>query len=452
MNSPAPERPRVRFAPSPTGYLHVGGARTALFNWLFARRHGGAFVLRIEDSDLKRNQPELIEVILSELRWLGLDWDEGPFLQSERFEIYRAHARALLASGAAYAAPAAEGAGEAIIFRVGEGTTRFSDLIRGEIAISSEEIKDIVLLKSDGTPTYNFACVVDDHEMGISHVIRGEDHIPNTPKQILLYRALGWPLPAFAHLPLILGADKAPLSKRHGATSLSAFRDAGYLAPALLNYLALLGWAPGDDREIFAASELVAAFSLERVNKSAAVFDYQKLSWLNGQYLPRLSPAEFAALARPHLDRAGIGPVPDELLERVFLLLGQRLKTVADIVGQGDYFFRSPREYRPEAVEKFWKPAGTAALLAREREILARVEPFRSAAMEAPVRALMDELKLKGGAVMGPLRVALAGRGESPGVFEIMEVLGREEVLARIDRALVALRPEASEGPAPGQL
>jgi glutamyl-tRNA synthetase len=423
--------------------LHVGGARTALFNWLFARQQKGVFILRIEDSDLKRNQPELIEIILSELRWLGLDWDEGPFRQSERFEIYRAHARTLLASGAAYPAPSPEGTGEAVIYRVGEGTTIFPDLIRGEIAISSEEIKDIVLIKSDGTPTYNFACVVDDHEMGISHVIRGEDHIPNTPKQILLYRALGWPLPAFAHLPLILGADKAPLSKRHGATSLSAFRDAGYLAPALLNYLALLGWAPGDDREIFSSDELIRAFTLERVNKSAAVFDYQKLSWVNGNYLPQLSTIEFAALARPHLGQAGIGEATDDLLGKVFRLLGQRMKTVADLVDQGDYFFRPPREYRPEAVAKFWKGPLAGEILSREREILSRTEPFAAGAMEAPIRSLMAELGLKGGQVMGPLRVALTGKTDSPGVFEIMEILGREEALSRLDRALATLRSGA---------
>nr|HPJ72225.1 glutamate--tRNA ligase family protein [bacterium] len=340
--------PRVRFAPSPTGHLHIGGARTALFNWLYARKTGGVFILRVEDTDRQRSQPELTEEILKEMAWLGLDWDEGPYFQSERMQEnrYLPHALGLLESGAAYRE------GGAVIFRVPpDEEVVFHDLVREKISTSTAEIKDIVLIKSDGSPAYNFACVVDDMEMGITHIVRGEDHIPNTPKQVLLYRALGWKPPKFAHLPLILGEDKAPLSKRHGATSLTAFREEGYIPAALVNYLALLGWSPGDGREFMTVDEIVKSFSLKRIIRRAAVFDYQKLAWLNGLHLRNLSPEARARAAAEVLDdwKRERGVAPDRL-SRAVELLGHRVRVLGEIPELGAYLFEESH-LAPETLE-----------------------------------------------------------------------------------------------------
>ncbi|HOO77587.1 MAG TPA: glutamate--tRNA ligase [bacterium] len=429
--------PRVRFAPSPTGHLHIGGARTALFNWLYARKTGGVFILRVEDTDRQRSQPELTEEILKEMAWLGLDWDEGPYFQSERMQEnrYLPHALGLLESGAAYRE------GGAVIFRVPpDEEVVFHDLVREKISTSTAEIKDIVLIKSDGSPAYNFACVVDDMEMGITHIVRGEDHIPNTPKQVLLYRALGWKPPKFAHLPLILGEDKAPLSKRHGATSLTAFREEGYIPAALVNYLALLGWSPGDGREFMTVDEIVKSFSLKRIIRRAAVFDYQKLAWLNGLHLRNLSPEARARAAAEVLDdwKRERGVAPDRL-SRAVELLGHRVRVLGEIPELGAYLFEESPPWEEAAVERYWADPRTADLLRSAREQAAAAEPFAPAELEARYGRLIAERGLAPGDFFHPLRVALTGRADSPGIYEVMEFLGREQTLKRLDRALERL-------------
>lgn len=429
---------RVRFAPSPTGHLHIGGARTALFNWLYARRTGGTYLLRVEDSDRKRSEAGMTEEIFRELIWLGLDWDEGPYFQSERGELYQQQAAVLLQSGRAYQAPPAESGGRAVIYRVEpDEEIVFYDLIRGRIATSTREIKDIVLIKSDGSPAYNFACAVDDHDLEISHVIRGEDHIPNTPKQLILYRAFGWKPPKFVHLPLILGEDQAPLSKRHGATSISAFRKAGYLPDTLVNYLALLGWSPGDDTEFLPPPELIKRFSLKRVIKRAAVFDYRKLNWLNGKYLRLLPRESLVELARPVAREAwGEEKVSDEKLKAVISLLGARLKTVRDLVAQGDYFFQDEINYQPEAVEKYWSDPSASEFLREAKDALAELPAFDRSSLEKAFTEIIERRGIKAGELFHPLRVALTGRADSPGVFEILLLLGKETSLRRLDASL----------------
>ncbi len=447
MKDSSPDRkPRVRFAPSPTGHLHVGGARTALFNWLFARRHGGSFILRIEDSDLKRSDPALSRRILEELGWLGLDWDEGPSYQSERFARYRELAERLRDRGLAYREDS-PGGGRALIYRVPEGEVEFRDLVYGPITVSTAEIKDIVLIKSDGAPAYNFACAVDDHDMKVDHVIRGDDHLPNTPKQILLWRALEWEPPSFAHLPLILGPDRAPLSKRHGAASVDAFRRDGFLPSGLRNYLALLGWSPGDDREVLATEELIAEFSLERVIKRAAIFDYRKLEWINSQHLRRLPPARQAELLGEYLKaEEGLERADRRLLTAVAEVMGERTRTLRDFSVKGGYFFRDDFEYDPEATARHWKGAATAELLSRLKTVFAGCERFTAEELEKALRSLVEEMGVKGGEVIHPLRVALTGMSVSPGIFETMTVLGRERVLARLDRALTRIKENGGSG------
>lgn len=434
MNGPETP-PRVRFAPSPTGSLHVGGARTALFNWLFARGRGGAYILRIEDTDRKRSREDLSREIVAELSWLGLDWDEGPIFQSRRTGLYLPAAERLLELGLAYRSePDAEG-NTAIILRVPPEEITIPDRVYGSITVSASELKDIVLIKSDGSPAYNFACAVDDHELGITHVIRGDDHLPNTPKQILLYRALGWEPPAFAHLPLILGPDRSPLSKRHGATSLKAFREAGILPDALVNYLALLGWSPGGDRELLGREELVREFSLEKVSRKAAVFDHQKLVWMNGRYIQKTAPAELVRALRPLLAGTGWEPVPDGRMAEVVTLLGHRLKTLADFSDLAGFCLEGEIDYDPEAVAEHWSGEEVPGILKAIGEAVAAVEPFAKEELETSLRGLAARRGVKGGVLMHPLRVALTGRKDSPGVFEILCLLGRETSLARIGRA-----------------
>ncbi len=431
-----PKPPRVRFAPSPTGSLHVGGARTALFCWLYARNRGGKFILRIEDTDRKRSQEELSSEIINEMRWLGLDWDEGPLFQSDRFEIYRQRALQLLDDGRAYRSEPDEDGATAVIMPVDHGDITFTDLVYGPITVSGSELKDIVLLKSDGSPAYNFACVVDDHEMGMTHVIRGEDHIPNTPKQILLYRALGWKPPKFAHLPLILGEDKTPLSKRHGATSLRAFRQDGFLPQALRNYLALLGWSPGGDREIMDTAELIKRFSLKKVSRKAAVLDYQKLLWMNGQYIKKSSAGELVNALQPLLAGTEWEEVPRERIETIVTLLGHRLKSLKEFAAQTGYFFDRDISYEPEAVEKYWSGEGIIELLRETRKEIALLDSFTEDDLEKSLRGLIDRLGIKAGVLIHPLRVAVTGRMDSPGIFGILLLLGKELVLERIDKAL----------------
>jgi len=435
MNDTQSKTPRVRFAPSPTGSLHVGGARTALFCWLFARNRGGKFILRIEDTDRKRSQEELSSEIINELRWLGLDWDEGPFFQSSRFEIYRSRALQLLDEGIAYRSEPGPDGGTAVIMPVDQSDITFTDLVYGPITVSGGELKDIVLLKSDGSPAYNFACVVDDHEMGITHVIRGEDHIPNTPKQIILYRALGWKPPKFAHLPLILGEDKTPLSKRHGATSLRTFREDGFLPHALRNYLALLGWSPGGDREIMDTPELIKRFSLKKVSRRAAVLDYQKLLWMNGQYIKKESARELVDALQPLLVGTDWEVIPRERIETIVTLLGHRLKSLKEFTSQTEYFCDRDISYEPEAVEKYWSGDGILELLRDTGKEIALLESFTEENLERSLRGLIDRLGIKTGVLIHPLRVAVTGRMDSPGIFEIMILLGRDTVLQRLERA-----------------
>jgi len=485
--------PRVRFAPSPTGYLHVGGARTALFNWLYARRHGGVFVLRIEDTDMERSSADMVTGILDGLRWLGLDWDEGPdtggphapYFQSERLHRYGEAAARLVTQGRAYycfCAPdrlreerekaeargeawqydraclsldaarvaqlVAEGAPKAIRFKVPAGRPAFDDAVHGTIEFDSANIEDFVIVRSDGYPTYHLSVVVDDVDMGITLVIRGDDHISNTPKHVLLFEALESPVPRFAHVPLILGADKKRLSKRHGATSVTEYRNQGYLPAALVNFLALLGWAPGDDRELMSKSELIESFTLEGISGGNAVFNTEKLDWMNGQYIGRLSAVELAIAVRPLLAEAGLETHPvvqdQQAFERLLELLRPRAKRLTDFVEQSAPLLRDPAEYEP-AAEKHLSVPGLSDHLEALAGAFRAVEPFSENAVEAALRAVATERSVKAGALIHATRVAMTGRTASPGLFEVLVLLGRETTLNRIARlnAFLASRQSA---------
>jgi glutamyl-tRNA synthetase len=475
------ESVRVRFAPSPTGHLHVGGARTALFNWLFARRSGGAFLLRVEDTDRSRSTDESIRQILDGLSWLGLDWDrEGPeadatyrgyFRQTSRLEIYRTHAERLLAEGRAYrcyCAPdelearraAAQARGEtfrydgrcrelaprpgvpgALRLRIPEvGVTVVPDLIHGEVSFDHVTLDDWILVRSDGTPTYNFCVVVDDVSMKVTHVIRGTDHLSNTPKQILCYEALGYPRPAFAHVPMILGPDRKRLSKRHGATSVIAFREEGFLPEAMVNYLARLGWAHGD-QEVFTRDELVRLFDIRRVGATAAIFDRTKLEWLNQVWEKRLAedPAGRERLADafiPHLERAGVRNAPKPLVISAVTNLATRASTLAEMVPKARFYFEDPATYDPTAAGKFFTPA-TGARLDRLMARLAVLEAWTEVELEGACRQLAGELGVKLVDLAQPIRLGLTGETASPPLFAIMADLGRETTLRRL-RALRA--------------
>jgi glutamyl-tRNA synthetase len=429
------DKTRVRFAPSPTGALHIGGAHTALFNWLWARRNGGSFVLRIEDTDLVRSTGEYEQTILQGMRWLGLDWDEGPdiggghgpYRQSERIGTYLDTAQKLLDSGQAYRE------GDAVIFSVPQGRMlAFDDVVYGHIEMASETLKDIVLIKSDGFPTYNFAVVVDDHTMEITHVVRGEDHISNTPKQILLYETLGWNVPIFAHLPMILGKDKKKLSKRHGATSLYESRDMGYHPDALFNYFALLGWNPGDEREIFTREEAVEMFDLARVTKKAAVFDMDKLNFINQAHLSKMPSLERARNTRPFWKEAGLNPDErsDEWLSSALDLLEGRGQTFRELAGYTDYLLSfEPVKDRYDASDI---DEAHRELLHRFFGSLLSLPSWDADSMETMSKAWCEENGTKLKDVAMPLRWALTGRKVSPGIFHVAVFLGREEVRTRL--------------------
>lgn len=465
---------RLRFAPSPTGYLHVGGARTAIYNWLLARKNGGAFLLRIEDTDRERSREEHTRTILESLTWLGLEWDEGPFFQSEGVGRHREAALQLLAEGKAYRdfsdpeqvreeavarkmhpsrvaremaealgpdqaeRRAAAGEPHAVRFRVPDGETRFEDLIHGEMRFGNEDIDDLVVLRSDGTPVYNLAVVSDDHEMRVTHVIRGDDHLSNTPKQVLLYRALGWPEPAFGHVPLILGPDGKRLSKRHGATAVGDYAGQGILPEAMLNFLALLGWSPGDDREFMTREELIEAFSVERVLKKSAVFDVEKLSWLNGRHLAARPVADLVGEVRSRV-AAEVGVdaslvSDDDFMVAVTELLVPRSRTLEDLARQALPFLRDPVVLDEDAVRKHWTkdPERTGEILARLESALGAVKHWDAEGVEPVVRGLAEELDVGAGKVIHPLRVAITGQASSPGIFDVLAVLGRERVLRRV--------------------
>jgi glutamyl-tRNA synthetase len=418
----------VRFAPSPTGYLHLGSARTALFNWLYARHENGKFLLRVEDTDLKRSDARFLDEILKDLAWLGLNWDGEPLFQSRRFDIYRSKAEELLTSGKAYRD------GQAIIFRVEKGRTiEVQDLIHRKITFETENIKDQVLIKSDGSPAYNFSCVVDDAELGITHILRGDDHISNTPKQILFYEAFGLTPPRFGHMPLILGADGAKLSKRHGGVSVEEYRKEGILPEALANYLILLGWYPGENRDVIPLSEAVKEFSISAMNDVQAKFDVQKLKWLNGEYIMQTSTTELLPLVRDQLQRSGfnISLVTDEYLSKVIGLYKVRIKTLSEFPGMTDYFFTDDFGFEEEGrilIEK----EETGNLLQVFAARLDALEDFRQEAIEKSCRELAQELGVKAGSIIHPARMAVSGKSKGAGLFEMMELLGKDRVLRRM--------------------
>jgi glutamyl-tRNA synthetase len=455
---------RVRFAPSPTGYLHVGGARTALYNWLLARKQPeSALVLRIEDTDRERSTDEAIDQIIDALSWLGLDWDEGPHRQTERADRYAERLDSLLVSGAAYfdtataedvkrskeggagktgyrGEPAPEGApGAAVRLRVpDEGDTVVEDMIRGSSSFENRLLDDFVIARADRTPLYNFAVAVDDLEMEITHVVRGEDHLSNTPRQLLVLAALGAAPPVYAHLPLLHGPDGKPLSKRHGAVSVQEFRRDGYLPEAVLNYLALLGWGYDETTTLFSVQELTEKFSLERVSRSPAVFDEQKLRWINGQYIREMEPAELAERLREYLGELGDPAASDPRLVQAAAAVGQKISTLdqfSNLVG----FAFAPVEIDPRAWDKVMKKDGVVDTLSRVRAALEEVERFDEQGIEQALRAVVDDLGVKPGAVFQPVRVAITGKTVSAGVFESLALLGREEALARIDSSLARL-------------
>jgi glutamyl-tRNA synthetase len=428
---------KVRFAPSPTGYLHVGGARTALFNYLFARHNKGKFILRIEDTDRERSSEEFLSDILDSLRWLGIEWDEGPIFQSQRLEIYREHAERLLKKGCAYEEKTERG--RALRFKADVDSVKFQDLIRGEIEFK-EGFQDIVIIKSDGTPTYNFACVVDDALLGITHVIRGEDHISNTPKQILLYQALEFQIPKFAHLPLILGPDRSRLSKRHGAVALSEYRRQGFLPEAMFNFLALLGWSPGDNREILTKKELINLFDLDRIKKANAIFDIEKLKWMNKRYMKNLKDEEFEEMAKDFVRQVGLldeySSLPEDKRKMLLALLKPRVRTFSEYAENLSYIFRNDYEMEEEAVEKFLKGDKINEILGELFERLSKLDKFDKENIEKAIRSLASELNIEAKEIIHPLRVVLTGRAVSPPLFELMEIIGKGNVLARMSKWL----------------
>jgi glutamyl-tRNA synthetase len=469
---------RVRFAPSPTGFLHVGGARTALYNWLFARHHGGVFILRIEDTDVDRSKPELVTAILRSLDWLGLNWDEGPFYQSERLARYHALASELEQLGHAYPCfctseelqakrakaeaerrPStydgvcrnlpdserqrrrAEGRPHAIRFRVPDsGQVSFDDEVFGRLEVENRDLEDFVLLRSDGTPTYHLGVVADDLDMRVTHVVRGADHISNTPKQVLIYHALAAAAPRFAHLPLILGPDRQRLSKRHGATSVEAYRKLGVLPEALVNFLALLGWTPPGGKEIVPLDDMVKTFELAAVSRSNAVFDPEKLAWMNSEYVRHLPAERLLRLAEEELKAAGLWSETCTTSERqrfeaAALLLQSRTRSLKDFSASFRAFFSDQFDYDPEAVRKYWQEARLAELLRALAEKLRDVRPFDLAESEKALRALAKERDVKAGLLINAARVALTGQAVAPGLFAVMVSLGQERVVKRLHRA-----------------
>jgi glutamyl-tRNA synthetase len=469
---------RTRFAPSPTGFLHIGGARTALFCWLYARRQQGHFVLRIEDTDRERSTKESVEVILEGMRWLGLDWDEGPFYQTSRFDRYSEHVERLLSEGKAYRCycsreeleemrdaqrarkekprydgrcrdrtEAPEGIEPVIRFRNPvEGEVVFEDQVRGRISFRNSELDDLIIARSDGTPTYNFTVVVDDMEMGITHVIRGDDHVNNTPRQINMIRALGGEPPVYAHVPMILGSDGARLSKRHGAVSVLQYREEGYLPEALINYLVRLGWSHGD-QEIFSREQMIELFDIDEVNRSASTFNPDKLLWLNQHYLKTLPVERVAAALLPLLEARGVDPAEGPPLEDVVRSQRERAHTLVEMADNSLFLFREFEDYDDKAAKKHLRPA-IAGALAELRKRFGALDGWTPKALHQTVDEVAESLELKLGKVAQPLRVAVCGGPVSPPIDETLAMLGRERTLARLDRALewIATRDGMAQG------
>ena len=464
------EKIRVRFAPSPTGHLHLGGARTALFNYLFARHNKGTFILRIEDTDRTRSTEEYIEAIIEGMKWLGLNWDEGPYRQIDRFNIYKDYADKLLREGKAYycycspeelekrrqealaqgKTPKYDGRCKllkepipdrvpAIRFMMPqEGETVVNDLIRGMVVFENAQLDDLIIMRSDGTPTYNFTVVVDDVDMGITHVIRGDDHLNNTPKQLHIYKAFGYGIPAFAHLPMILGHDKARLSKRHGATSVTSYKDMGYLSDAFVNYIVRLGWAHGD-QEIFTRDELVEYFSLEDVGKSAAVFNPEKLLWLNSQYIMKTPTEKLIEMVMPFLVREKIiqkdQTLDKEWLSKAIETLKERAKTLVELAHSLRFYIAEDIEYEEKAKTKFLNEKNLPYLL-DVKDAVKGIDNFVAPEIEKVFVSLVEKHKTKLGNIAQPVRVAITGKTESPGIFEVLEIVGKEKTLRRLESAI----------------
>ncbi|MCA1796299.1 MAG: glutamate--tRNA ligase [Geobacteraceae bacterium] len=456
---------RVRFAPSPTGYLHIGGARTALFNYLLAQQAGGTFILRIEDTDVERSTQESVDAILAAMEWLGLDYDEGPYYQSERFDLYREKIQYLLECGKAYkcycteeelsqkreaaieqgSKPQYDGTcrnleaqrpGQPYVVRfksTREGTTAFDDLIKGNISFNNSELDDMIIQRTDGTPTYNFVVVVDDAEMGLTHVVRGDDHVNNTPRQIQIYEALGYSVPQFAHVPMILGDDKKRLSKRHGATSVMAYRDMGYLPEAMVNYLVRLGWSHGDE-EIFSKHELIEKFSLQNVGRSAGVFNPDKLLWLNEHYIKSGDPQRLGQLLLEYLERDGVVTAEGPDAAEVVKTLQDRSKTMLEMAQKAAFYYEDELEYDEKAVAKFIT-AEQAPIFSALKEALEQTT-FDAEGIEQAFKQVLEQTGLKFGKVGQPARVALSGGTSAPGIYEVALVLGQDRCIARLNKAI----------------
>lgn len=478
---------RVRFAPSPTGYLHVGGARTALFNWFFTRKQGGQFILRIEDTDTERLKEDSVSQILASMKWLGLDWDEGPevggpcgpYYQSQRLELYQKEAQRLVTEGKAYYCFCTSGelaqtrelqrqtgqafryngkcrnipqtealkrieAGEEAVIRLripDSGQITVTDLIHGKVNFELDQLDDLIIVKSNGIPAYNFACVVDDHAMNISHVIRAEEHLSNTPKQVLLYQALGYNTVQFAHVPMILAPDRSKLSKRHGATSIEEFREQGFLAPAIVNYLTFLGWSPGTDQELITPAETVEQFEISKVSKKAAIYDTKKLAWINGHYLNSMSLDDVTGQTIPFLLRKNliteIQAVEEyNSVKSIIDVVRNRVKTLVELTEAMEYFFKDVTEYDEKGQHKYFSRQDAADLLRQGRDCLERIECFDVQHTEAAYRQLIEDLSIKSGDLIHPTRLALTGRMESPGLFDVMALLGKDRCLARMSQAI----------------
>jgi len=425
---------KVRFPPSPTGFLHIGGARTALYNWFFARHNNGKMVLRIEDTDRQRSTEEATQAILDSMTWLGLDWDEGPYHQSDRLEIYNEYVEKLLKDGKAFHVDDPE-KGRAVRFKITDELTGFDDMVHGNIKSDTSLIEDFVIQKADGFPAYNFACVVDDGVMGITHIIRGDDHLSNTPRQIALYKALGFDLPKFAHIPMILGEDGSRMSKRHGATSVTDYRTKGYLPDALVNFIALLGWSPGHDQELLTRQEMIEKFTLKRVNKTSSRFDFTKLDWMNSKYIQNLPVGNLVSELLPYIKDANLdsGVVSDEWLHKLVELYKERFRTLPEFVTLTTPFFSDEIEYEDAAVQKHLKK-GNSSLIKDAYKKLKEVKDFSSIGeLERCLRSITTEHSIGFGKLAQPIRVALIGKSASAGIFETLELLGKDKTLKRLE-------------------
>jgi len=467
---------RVRFAPSPTGNLHIGGARTALFNWLFARHNNGKLILRVDDTDLERSTGDSMKAILDGLKWLGIDWDEGPLYQSKRLEMYKKYADELVRQGKAYYCfctkeeldimrseaqkagkpPMYTGKcrnlspdevkkymdeGKKYVVRLKvpkEGKTVVHDIIRGDVEFDNSTFDDFIIMKSDNMPTYNFATVIDDYDMEISHIIRGEEHLSNTPKQILIYEALGFEKPEFAHVSMILAPDRSKLSKRHGATSVQEFRDLGYLPEAIINYITLLGWVPSDGEEVFTTEKSVREFTLDRVSKNPAIYDTKKLTWLNGIYIRDCDIDRLTKEVIPFLISKGL--ISDnydcDYIRKIVSAVREREKTLSEIADAMSYYFKDDFLYDEKGVKKYFEKDGVENILREAIKALKAVDDFNLIETENAYRDLIERLNIKSGDLFHPTRLAISGRTFGPGLFDIMELLGKEKTVERIEKAI----------------